>query len=150
MVALPFCLMIFAILEVGLVFVTDSILENATIETGRLIRTGRAAGEGLTSKETFKAGVCSRMSFLESGCDARMDVDVRVIQQFAPVTDPLKNGRFDPSQTSYTNGLPGNLVLVRVWYRQPLVTGFMTQGLHRQKDGTARLTATTTFRNEPQ
>ena len=42
LVALPFCFMIFAILEVVLIFTLDSVLENAAINTGRLVRTGQA------------------------------------------------------------------------------------------------------------
>ena len=40
-------------------------------------------------------------------------------------------------------------MLVRVWYTQPLLTTFMSQGLSRLNDGTVRMTATTAFRNEP-
>ncbi|RYF95889.1 MAG: pilus assembly protein, partial [Caulobacteraceae bacterium] len=56
MVALPFCFMMFAVLEIGLVFVIDSVLENAVIETGRLVRTGRAQAQGLDAT-TFKTSL---------------------------------------------------------------------------------------------
>ena len=149
MVALPFCLMMFAILELGLVFVTDAVLENATIETGRLVRTGQAREAGMTAAQ-FKDGVCARMSVLAADCPNRLTVDVRIIPQFntAP-PDPMASGKFDATNLTYTNGQPGNLVLVRVWYRQPLLTPFMAQGLSRLNDGTVRMTSTTAFRNEP-
>ena len=44
---------------------------------------------------------------------------------------------------------PGDLILVRVWYRHPLLTTFLSQGLSNVGDRTAMLTATTAFRNEP-
>lgn len=149
MVALPFCLMMFAILELGLVFVTDSVLENATIETGRLVRTGQATAQGMTAAQ-FKSGVCSRMSVFSADCPSRLTVDVRVIPQFntAP-PDPMAGGTFNESGLTYSNGQPGDIVLVRAWYRQPLLTTFMAQGLSRLNDGTVRMTATTAFRNEP-
>lgn len=149
MVALPFCLMMFAILELGLVFVTDSILENAAIESGRLIRTGQASAQNMTA-EQFKTEVCRRMSIFSGDCPTRASVDVRVIPQFnvAP-PDPMAGGTFDDATLTYANGNPGDLILVRVWYRQPLLTTFMAQGLSRLDDGTVRLTATTAFRNEP-
>jgi Flp pilus assembly protein TadG len=149
MVALPFLVMIFAILELGLVFVTDSVLENATIETGRLVRTGQAAEQNMTAL-TFKSSLCGRMSIFAADCASRATVDVRVIPQFntAP-PDPMAGGTFNNGVLTYSNGLPGNLVLVRVWYRQPLLTTFLSQGLSRMNDGAAILTATTAFRNEP-
>ena len=149
MLALPFMLMVFAILEIGLVFVTDSILENATITTGRLVRTGQASALGMTS-ETFKTSLCSRMSIFSSDCASRAQIDVRVIPQFATVPpDPMDGGAFDEGELTYNNGAPGDLILVRVWYRHTLITTFLSQGLSRLSDGTAMLTAATAFRNEP-
>jgi Flp pilus assembly protein TadG len=149
MLALPFMLMVFAILEIGLVFVTDSILENATITTGRLVRTGQASALGMTS-ETFKTSLCSRMSIFSSDCANRAQIDVRVIPQFATVPpDPMDGGAFDEGELTYSNGAPGDLILVRVWYRHTLITTFLSQGLSRLSDGTAMLTAATAFRNEP-
>lgn len=149
MVALPFVLMMFAILEIGLVFVTDSVLENATIETGRLVRTGQASAQSMTAG-TFKTALCARMSIFAADCASRATVDVRVIPQFATTPpDPMAGGTFNDGVLTYSNGAPGDLILVRVWYRQPLLTTFLSQGLSRMSDGAAMLTATTAFRNEP-
>lgn len=149
MVALPFFFMLFAIIEVAVIFTLNSMLENGAIETGRLVRTGQASAEGMTATQ-FKARLCGRMSVFADECATRASVDVRVIPQFnvAP-PDPLGGGTFDESGLTYTNGQPGNLMLVRVWYRHPLLTTFLSQGLSRLDDGTAYLTATTAFRNEP-
>ena len=149
MVALPFCLMVFAILELGLVFVTDSVLENATIETGRLVRTGQASAQNMSAAQ-FKTSLCGRMSIFGPDCATRATVDVRVVPQFASVPpDPMAGGTFDTASLTYSNGNPGDLIVVRVWYRQPLLTTFLAQGLSRLNDGAAMLTATTAFRNEP-
>lgn len=149
LVALPFCFMIFAILEVALIFTLDSVLENAAIDTGRLVRTGQASAQGMTALQ-FKADLCSRMSIFSGDCAEKATVDVRVIPQFNTTPpDPLAGEGFDPSGLSYANGNPGDLVLVRVWYQHPLVTSFLSQGLSQIGDRTAVLTATTAFRNEP-
>jgi Flp pilus assembly protein TadG len=149
MVALPFILMVFAILELGLVFVTDSVLENATIETGRLVRTGQASAQSMTAAQ-FKTSLCGRMSIFAADCAGRATVDVRRIPQFATTPpDPMAGGSFNNGVLTYDNGQPGDLILVRVWYRQPLLTTFLGQGLSRLNDGAAMLTATTAFRNEP-
>jgi Flp pilus assembly protein TadG len=149
MIAIPFCMMIFAVLELGMVFVLDSVLENATIETGRLVRTGQATAESMTAA-TFKTRLCGRMSIFQGDCATRATVDVRVIPQFNTTPpDPLDSGVFNAGPLTYSNGQPGNLMLVRVWYRQPLLTTFLAQGLSRLHDGATILTATTAFRNEP-
>lgn len=150
MVAFPFFLMLFAILELGLVFVTDSILENAAIETGRLVRTGQASAQNMTD-EQFKTALCRRMSIFSGDCADRASIDVRVIPQFdVEPPDPVVDGEFDESRLTYANGNPGDLILVRVWYKQPLVTPFLEQALSRTTDGAALLNVTTAFRNEPQ
>lgn len=149
MLALPFCFMIFAILEVALIFTLDSVLENAAIDTGRLVRTGQASAQGMTAAQ-FKTQLCSRMSIFAADCEGRATIDVRVIPQFNTTPpDPLAGGAFNPAGLVYTNGDPGNLVLVRVWYRHPLATRFLSQALSQDGPGTAVLTATTAFRNEP-
>ena len=151
MVAFPFFFMMFAIIELGMIFVTDSILENAMVETGRLVRTGRAATAKLTA-EQFKTELCGRMSIFSGQCAARATLDVREIPQFRNQTppDPMASGTsFDASNLTYQPGQPGSLMLVRVWYRQPLFTPFLSQALSKLGDGAAIMTATTTFRNEP-
>lgn len=148
-VALPFLFMIFAILEVALIFTLDSILENAAIDTGRLIRTGQASAQGMTAAQ-FEESLCSRMSVFSGDCAAKTTIDVRVIPQFnTNPPDPLAGEGFDPSGLTYTNGAPRSLVLVRVWYEHPLLTSFLSQALSKVGDHTAVLTATTAFRNEP-
>lgn len=149
MVALPFFFMIFAIFELGIVFVIDSILDNATAETGRLVRTGQASAQAMSGPQ-FKTSLCNRMSIFSAGCDARMTIDVREIPQFATVPpDPMSGGTFNNGALTYTNGAPESLMVVRVWYRHTLITPFLAQGLSRLNDGTVRMMATTAFRNEP-
>lgn len=143
--------MMFAVMELGIVFTVDSVLQNAMMESGRLVRTGRADNEGIDETE-FKQELCSRMSIFENECTERAHIDIRTIAQFIGPTlpDPLENGKsFDEDQIGYDIGGPGSLMLVRVWYEKPLITPFLTQALSKLGDGTMLMTATTTFRNEP-
>ncbi|CAN5138492.1 pilus assembly protein [soil metagenome] len=151
MVAFPFFFMMFAIIEIGMIFVTDSILENATIETGRMIRTGEVAGSSMSASQ-FKTQLCNRMSIFASQCPSRATIDVRVINQFRNQNppDPMASGTsFDSTQLGYQPGQPGSLILIRVFYKQPLFTPFLAQALSKLGDGNTIMTATTTFRNEP-
>ena len=152
MVLLPFSFMMFAILELGMVFVVDSALANATMESGRLIRTGQARAANMTPQQ-FRDDLCGRMSAFSADCDERVRIDVRVIPAFgAPVPDPMDDGiTFNESQLGFDYGTFGSPVLVRVWYKQPLMTTFLSQGLSRlsSEKRSARLMAATAFRNEP-
>lgn len=150
MVAIPFFLMIFSILELGIVFVLDSVLETATIDAGRLVRTGQAQTQSF-DKARFKTELCSRMMLFESDCTNRATIDVRVIAQFAvrDLEDPITNNALDNNKTVYDSGVGGDLVLVRVWYAHPLVTPFLTQSVSRIGTGKVLLSAATAFRNEP-
>jgi hypothetical protein len=150
MVAIPFFLMIFSILELGVVFVLDSVLETATMESGRLIRTGQGNTQKL-DQDKFKAQICDRMVVFKSDCANRVTVDVRVVPKFsAPnVPDPISNNAMDPSKTTYDGGKAGDLILVRVWYVHPLVTPLLSQAVSRAGNGKVLLSAATAFRNEP-
>lgn len=147
----PFFLMMFAIIEVALILIVDSVLENAVIDTGRLVRTGQASAMGMTGPQ-FKSQMCSQMTVFADECEARATIDVRVVTTFAvdPADDPLSSGTFDPNvPLTYSNGAPNSWMLVRVWYEHPLLTNFLSQALSRTEDGAAVLSATTAFKNEP-
>ncbi|MDQ1154532.1 TadE/TadG family type IV pilus assembly protein [Brevundimonas sp. SORGH_AS_0993] len=149
-VALPFFFMIFAMLELGLAFVVDSLLENAVVETSRLVRTGQASSQKFDQTK-FKSAVCERMGVFNSDCRDRLTVDVRVIPQFTTPNppNPIRDGEMDPKQVIYDGGQPGDLILVRAWYQQPLVTPLLSQAGSRLKNGALLLSAATAFRNEP-
>jgi len=149
MIAIPFFAMIFSILELGLIFVLDSVLETATMETGRLIRTGQAQAQGF-DKARFKTELCNRMGLFSSDCADRATIDVQVIPQFAVqnLGSPITNGTVNPNLTTYNGGGPTSLVLVRVWYAHPLITPFLTQSVSRTGNGKVYLTTATAFRNE--
>jgi len=148
LVALPFFFMMFALLELGVIFVLDSVLSNAMQGSSRLIRTGQAVA--MTPRE-FRDDVCGRMSVFASQCDERISIDVRVIPAFdSPLPDPMADGTtFNDSQLTFQPGTINSLVVVRIWYKQPLVTTFLGQALSRLNDGSAHLMTTTAFRNEP-
>lgn len=150
MVAFPFFLMIFAVLELGLIFMIDTVLENASLQASRLIRTGQASGGQITAA-AFKQRLCDNMSIFASDCPSRVNVDVRVLPQFrnANPPDPIVNGQMDQTQLQYLPGGPGDVVLIRAFYRHTLITPLMSQALQKLNSGEAVLTVTTAFRNEP-
>ncbi|MGH7028117.1 TadE/TadG family type IV pilus assembly protein [Brevundimonas sp.] len=150
MVALPFFMLLFAILEIGLILLLDAVVETAVADTGRLVRTGQAQQQAMTP-ELIKTKLCAKMSVFAGDCDTRAFIDVRVVDNFSNplVPDPTASGTFDASSLSFTPGGPGDLVLVRIWYEQPVATPFLSQALSKMADGKVLLTTTLAFRNEP-
>lgn len=165
MVAAPLFFMIFATLEVALVFMASTSLENAVARTARLVRTGEAQAAKY-DRNKFEEAVCGQMTFLKDHCnngggDRRVSVDVRVLPAFrdskgSPTTaaddlpNPVKSdGKYDETGMCFQGGQAGNVVLVRAYYRWPLLTPMMTKALTRIGDNEAVLQTAETFRNEP-
>jgi len=150
LVAFPFFFMIFAVFQLGLLFLLDSVLENATLETARLIRTGEAVSRNL-SPTTFRDDLCARMSVFSGECTSRAFVEIREVPQFRNQTlpNPIAGGSLSQASLAYTNGSASSLMLVRVWYKQPLVAPTMFQSLSRLSTGETVLSVTTAFRSEP-
>ena len=73
-VSIPFFLLLFAILEMALMFFVGQVLDTATVSASRLIRTGEAKAQSLKPEE-FKAKICAGMVNLVD-CDTRLYVDV--------------------------------------------------------------------------
>lgn len=152
MIALPFFMLIFGILEIGLLLLLDAVVETAASDAGRLVRTGQAQQQAM-NRDAIKQKLCAQMSVFAGDCPSRAFIDVRVVDNFStppdPDTDPLSSGEFDASKTTYEPGGPGDRVLVRIWYKQPIVTPFIARAVSRTKDRSAYLTTSLAFRNEP-
>ena len=149
-VAVPFFFVIFAVLELGVIFLVDSTLEAAVQQATRLVRTGQAQGGAMTPAQ-FRTAMCGAMNVFEGDCEARAVIDVRPIPQFRNPNppNPIVDGEFDPDHTDFDPGAAGDLMLVRVWYQQPVVTPMLSNALTRLESGDALITVTTAFRNEP-
>lgn len=150
LVALPFFVLLFGILEIGLMLLVDALAETAVSDAGRQIRTGLAQEQELEA-EDIKARLCANMGVFSRDCPSRAFIDIRVVDGFStlPDADPLKTGAFDPGVLTYQPGGPGDRVLVRVWYEHPIVTPFIAQAVSRTADHRVMLTTTLAFRNEP-
>jgi Flp pilus assembly protein TadG len=157
MVVGPFLFMMFAIIELALVFLVSTTLEAASERASRQIRTGevQTAGQGA---EAFKATICKNMTWVASSCAGALRVDVRTFEQFAdsnlpdPVGDcaPPATGKcFNDAALKFEHGGPTDVVIVRAYYQWPLLTPFLSQALARLDGNVAVIMTTQTFRNEP-
>jgi len=149
MVALPFFVLLYSLIELGLVFMIDAVAENAVVDATRLVRTGQAYEQGFDATK-FKTAFCNNMSVFKSGCAARTTVDVRVVASFA-ATDEGEDADGDgvPDKDNYNGGDAEDLVVVRIWYRQPMIAPSLTQAVSKGGPGEIVISSTTAFRNEP-
>ncbi|WP_395945210.1 TadE/TadG family type IV pilus assembly protein [Brevundimonas sp.] len=150
LIATPFFLLLFSIFQLGLVFVIDAIAENAVLKASRLVRTGQAQAQGFDAGK-FKQAFCDEMSVFKSDCASRTTIDVRVVARFSDNTDPPRkeNGELDLSQMNYDGGKAQDLVVVRIWYKQPMIVPSLTQAVTSAGAGQILISTATAFRNEP-
>ena len=150
-VALPFIFIVFSVLELALVMLLYSTLENGMADAARTIRTGSLQSAGGATATSFRNAICANLGWLQADCLVNLQVDVRTMSQFTNPSepDPFTTGTFDSTKVQFTPGAQGSIVLVRAFYQWPLILPTMNQALSRNKNGTAIVTAVTTFRNEP-
>lgn len=149
LVAIPFLALLFAIIEVGLLFFADNSLDYATNNAARLIRTGQAQTQNF-SAAAFKTTICTQLTPLLA-CDG-LQLDVRPIANFAAAADPIpkkKDGTLDPANFSYDMGKAGQIVLVRTYYEWPLILNIFGNSLANLADGKRLISATVALKIEP-
>lgn len=145
-VALPFILMVFAIIELGLVFLVSLTLESAVTDVGRTIRTGQVQTSGGTAA-TFKTAVCAKMNWLGTQCSTNLALDVRTFSDYATSNTSASTGTV-PTTMNWNPGAAGSIVLIRAYYTWPLITPLLNTGL-QNASGKRIIYAATAFTNEP-
>jgi Flp pilus assembly protein TadG len=150
-VAVPFFAILFAIVELALVFWAGQVLETAVHDTSRLVMTGQAQKQSF-DKTRFKQELCARVLGLFN-CNAGMIIDVRTSGAFATanLSKPTfkTNGQVDDTGFQYQTGGPGDIVVVRVMYEWPLIMRTFGLDLADTPTGKRLLMSAVAFRNEP-
>ncbi|MES0809890.1 TadE/TadG family type IV pilus assembly protein [Roseibium sp. SCPC15] len=148
-VAIPFFMLVLAVIEVGVVHFVNRMVDNAVISASRLIRTGQAAG-GKITQDQFKDKVCDFMPDFMCSLD-RLVVEVTAVNNFAAASavDSLYDDEGNLRDTTgYEPGKAGDIVVVNVIYQWPMLASSL--GLDKaDHDGVRHLTSTMVFRNEP-
>ena len=157
LVSVPLLMLVFGILELGLVMLVITTLDGATQAASREIRTGRFQ-TSLTQPDItpagFKSLVCTNMSWLSSQCSSQLVVEVQTFANFsglanAPAPPVGYFNPVNPTAPCFSPGQPGDIVLVRAFYDWMLFTPLFNVALDNTGAGSRRLMSTTTFRNEP-
>lgn len=150
LIAVPFFLILFAIIEVSLVFFANQILDNAVSDAARMIRTGQAQKAGF-SETDFKNQVCSGLAGLFDCTGGNLYVDVKTYTKFADVgvTSPIDDKGEIVNNFGYDDGGPETIVVASVYYEWPLISGYIQTGFGNLASKNRLLASVATFRNEP-
>ena len=146
LIALPFFALLFGILELGLLFVLSTSLDNATNKVSRTIRTGSPPA----SAAAFKQAVCNELGWLATDCTNNLFVDVDAFATFDQIVTPRPidvNGVVRDGD--YTTGQPEQIILVRVYYQWKLIAPLITKAVENVAGGKTLVTSTMTFKTEP-
>ncbi|WFU71929.1 MULTISPECIES: TadE/TadG family type IV pilus assembly protein [unclassified Bradyrhizobium] len=158
LVAPIFFALLFAIIEVAIMFFAGQVLETVTQNSARVLLTGQAQSGTVTacavsgvstpcSQATFKTFVCSQIPALFD-C-SKLSIDVVSAGSFGALslTNYGDSCSFSPSGVQYSPGGSGQVVVVRLFYQWPLiVTGL---GFNMGCGNKRLLAATAAFKNEP-
>lgn len=148
-VAVPLFLLIFGILEVGLIFWGTYELDNATLGAARMIRTGQAQA-GNMNQSAMIAQICSQTVIL-SDCVNKLQLDVENFSGFSSVQAPSPRDGQNNLKTSfpYQPGGPCTVNLVTSFYEWPLAALVGVGLLANLGDGNRLLQSSAVFKTEP-
>lgn len=156
--AIPFFMLLFAILELAIVFFINSTLNHSVSEAGRQIRTGNFQACG--SQANFKKLVCNNMRGL-GNCEKRLRIDVVSGSDFGSITltEPPEPAKKDPDDPSSTDDIPNGdwentganapVVIRGLYYHKLVLPPQLTRLENVSGTGVRLLSSTTAFKNEP-
>ena len=147
MLAFPFFLLLFGIIECSLLFFAGQMLESSVDDVGRKIRTGQL--DDTMTAEEFKQQICDATSLLFD-CD-KIKVDLKIAATFDELDEPPKpeNGKIDTSSYTFTAPCPEQIAMVTVTYEWPVFTNYVAMHISNLSSGNALLNAMSVFRTEP-
>ena len=153
MVALPFLMLIFAILETAVGFFAAQVFESGVDVVGRRIRTGqvRSTGASAVTASQVRDEICSKTLGMFTCSGIKLNVKSYPTFPGTPLTTPTTaGGDLDDSAFTFDSGSSGSIVVVRAYYEWPIFLDYLWQNVSSgMSNGKRLLVATTAFQNEP-
>lgn len=142
--------LLFAIIEIAMVFFASQVLETVTQDSARMIMTGQAQSAAFTQAQ-FKNLVCSKLTTTMFDCVNGISIDVKSYSAFASVNvaNPIDSSKNFVPPNNYLPGGPGDVVVVRLFYKWPLFVTGLGFNMSNISGSQRLLTATAAFQNEP-
>ena len=152
LVAAPFIALILATLQTSLVFFAQQSLETAAEETARDLVTGKAQQSNWVLQD-FQQDACSHLySFMKCPnlmVDVQRADSLAAIDTSTPTITYKKDGSIDQSKWQFNPGQPGDIVVMRMMYVLPVISGPLGFNLSNMQGSRRLLVATSVFRSEP-
>ena len=161
LVAPMFFALLFAIIETGLMFFANQVLETLTQDSARVIQTGQAMTPGgisatqtgpLTAAQFQSQVVCANIPALLSCDKISIDVESYPPTQAWPASFSNQidsNGNFISNNLQYNTGGPCDVVIVRLFYPWPLFVTGLGYNISNLAGNKRLLWGSAAFRNEP-
>lgn len=154
---IPFCLLVFAILESCIAFAAQQVLSNATDDVARQFRTGQIRPDDVKKNaKLVEDKICARLEVLVAKGCPDLVVDLKTYTTFKDAAAKRiaftgTGGARDIDVTGFgiDPGASESKNQLRVFYRWPVMTDFMRKSMSNLKDGKTLLFATVTWQNEP-
>lgn len=150
LVGVPFVIMTMGIVEMALIFTSQSVLQNATFSAARLIRTGQLQqGEMGDPEQAFREAVCDSTALIIS-CD-NIQFTVSALEDFSDADDvvPEFDEEGNLQNPEFDAGAENDVVLVRVVYNYPIATPIMQEVLSDVQGNKRGLMSTIILQTEP-
>ncbi|MBZ9701167.1 MULTISPECIES: TadE/TadG family type IV pilus assembly protein [unclassified Mesorhizobium] len=155
LLALPFALLVFAILESCISFAGQEVMANITDDIARKLRTGQLRPVDVAG-DKLKTMICDQLEIIVSqDCPNQLDVDLREYTTFvdaATASFKIQDGNIilmqgaNSQPFATTPGLAESKNMLRVFYKWPVMTDFLAQSMGANK--TLHF-ASVTWQNEP-
>ena len=144
LLSIPFLTILFAIIETGYIFFAAILIEGATAEAARQIRTGAVQESGAPLTQ-FRGILCNNLFGIVPCGD--LVIDVRNFTRFTDANPPPIAG--NAAGATFAPGAAGDVVVVRVAYEWYFITPFIDEALSKADGGTRSIVSSAAFRNEP-
>lgn len=150
----PFLLTLLSIIELGLILVTQSLLDGATRDAARSIRTGQVYSAN-NSFAVFQNVICNDMSMILTAIDCQSNVIVNVVKSGDGTFGSLSFGLCNTNpQCNFVPGVGGDAIGVQTTYARSFIIPWVGSFLSvADKNGhstqSVTLQSTVVFRNEP-
>lgn len=151
LLAIPFSLLTFAILESSISFAAQQLMSNVTDDVARQFRTGQIKAADITP-QALRRIICDDLEIIVStGCPG-LEIDLKRYDTFAQAAAKritFKDNDIDTTGFSVEPGQSLSKNQLRVFYRWPVMTDLLRKSMSNLKDGNTLHFSTVTWQNEP-
>lgn len=146
--AMPFLLVIFSILEMSLAFFAERVLQDGLMEAKRKVRLGEITSEG-----AFRRELCSAAAVPVLFDCGRISISIERVPNGGRAPEPPRNnkGEIDLGQLAFAPGPRESTNIARVFYHWPrfLPVGMTSGGAYVRKSDKTLLEGAAVFNIEP-